>query len=76
MGTQCSVFARREVTVVEVPPRCSEHKLALTLARFEISQYFEKSEDKVVTDVFRCPHPGCNTEHFSQLGRRTVESGK
>jgi hypothetical protein len=58
------------VIVVEAPPKCSEHKLALELVRVEISQ------DKVVTDVYRCPYTGCKTEHYSQQARRTVESGK
>jgi hypothetical protein len=63
-------FAHRRVTVVEAPPKCSEHRVALELVRVEIS------EDKVITDVYRCPHPGCSTEHSSQQGRHTVESGK
>jgi hypothetical protein len=52
------------------PPKCYEHDLALELIRVEISQ------DKVVTDVYRCPHPGCKTEHSIQQVRRTVEAGK
>ena len=46
--------------MVEALPKCSEHNLALQLIRVEISK------DKIVTDVFGCPHPGCKTEHYSQ----------
>jgi hypothetical protein len=67
---------RREVTVVEAPPKCSEHQLALELVRVEVLEPAEAPQDKIVTDVYRCPHPECCTEHFSQQGRRTVESGK
>ncbi len=56
--------------MVEAPPKCSEHNLALELVRVEISQ------DKVVTDVYRCPYTGCKTETYSQQTRRTVESGR
>ena len=59
----------RDRLMVQAPPKCHEHELALQLIRVEIS------EDKVVTDVFGCPHPGCNLEHRSQPGR-SVESGK
>ena len=55
--------------MVEALPKCSEHELALQLVRVELS------EDKIVTDVYRCPYPGCKTEHYSQQAR-TVESGK
>jgi hypothetical protein len=48
-------------------PKCSEHNLALQLIRVEVSK------DKVVTDVFGCPHPGCKTEHRSQQPQRTIE---
>jgi hypothetical protein len=43
--------------MVGAPPKCSEHNLALELVRVEIS------EDRVVTDVYRCPHEGCRTEY-------------
>ena len=56
--------------MVQAPPKCSEHKLALELVRVEISQ------DKIVTDVYRCPCAGCKTEHRSQSGRGMMESGK
>jgi hypothetical protein len=56
--------------MVEVPPKCSQHNLALELIRVEIST------DKIVTDVYGCPHPGCKMQHDSQQLRRTVESGK
>lgn len=52
------------------PPKCNEHNLALELIRVEISQ------DKVVTNVYRCPHPGCTTEHPAQRARGMVEAGK
>jgi hypothetical protein len=55
--------------VVQAPPKCREHGLALQLIRVEIS------EDKVVTDVYGCPHEGCAEEYSSQQGR-PVESGK
>lgn len=58
--------------MVQAPPRCSEPEFALELIRVEIS----KDNDQVVTDVYRCQHPGCSTEHSSQQGRHTVESGK
>lgn len=64
------LFSRQEVPMVEALPKCREHNLAIQLVRVEIT------EDKVVTDVFRCPYPGCTTEHYSQQTRRTVESGK
>jgi hypothetical protein len=51
-------------------PKCSEHNLALHLVRVDLSQ------DKIVTDVYGCPHPGCKTECASRLAARTVESGK
>jgi hypothetical protein len=56
--------------MVGAPPKCREHNLALELVRVEISG------DKVVTDIYRCPHEGCRTEHYSQQRRRPVESGK
>jgi hypothetical protein len=31
-------FAQRRVTVVQAPPRCSEHELALELTLVEISK--------------------------------------
>jgi hypothetical protein len=54
--------------VLEAPPKCSEHKLALELVRVEISQFKEIAKHKVVTDVYRRLHPWCNTEHFSPQG--------
>lgn len=69
LAGQCRL-ARREVVMVEGPPKCSQHNLALELIRVEISK------DKIVTDVYGCSHPGCRTEHSSQQLRRTVESGK
>ena len=51
-------------------PKCSEHNLGLQLIRVDLSQ------DKVVTDVYGCPHPGCKTEYLSRQAARTVESGK
>ena len=55
--------------MVEALPKCSEHKLALQLIRVELSK------DKIVTDVFGCPYPGCKTEHNSQQAPHG-ESGK
>jgi hypothetical protein len=69
LAGQCRL-ARTEVAMIEVPPKCSQYDLALELIRVEISK------DKIVTDVFGCPHPGCKTEYSSQQLRRTVESGK
>jgi len=65
-----ALLTRREVAMVEAPPKCSQHDLALQLIRVEISIA------KIVTDVYGCPYPGCKTEHSSQQVRRTVESGK
>ena len=56
--------------MVGAPPKCNEHEFALELVRVEIS------EDKVVTDVYRCPHEGCRTEYHSQQRCRPVECGK
>jgi hypothetical protein len=56
--------------MVEALPKCSEHDLAIELVRVEVS------EDEKVTDVFRCPYPGCKTEHNRQQARRKYESGK
>jgi|HubBroStandDraft_6_1064221.scaffolds.fasta_scaffold398364_2 hypothetical protein len=69
-------FAQRRVTVIGAPPKCSEHKLALQFVRVEISQDIEVSDDEVVADVCRCPHPGSDTEQFSRHGRRLMKSGK
>ena len=46
--------------MVEALPKCREHDLALQLIRVEISK------DKIVTDVFGCPYPGCKIEFYSQ----------
>ena len=56
--------------MVKAPPKCDEHGLALELVRVEISN------DKIVTDVFRCPLRGCKTEHLSQQEQRPVEPRK
>jgi len=56
--------------MVGAPPKCEEHNLALELVRVEIS------EDRIVTDVYRCPHEGCRTEYYSQQRCRPVEAGK
>jgi hypothetical protein len=58
------------VPMVQTLPKCPEHNFALHLIRVEIF------EDRIVTDVYGCPSPGCITEHSSQQVRRTVESGK
>jgi hypothetical protein len=54
--------------MVQTLPKCDEHNLALELVHVEISH------DKIVTDVHRCPFPGCTTEHNSQQAPRAVES--
>jgi hypothetical protein len=56
--------------MVGAPPKCEEHNLALELVRVEIS------EDRIVTDVYRCPREGCRTEYYSQQRCRPVEAGK
>jgi hypothetical protein len=56
--------------MVEALPKCREHNFAIQLVRVEIS------EDKIVTNVYRCPHPGCKTEHYSRETLPTVESGE
>jgi hypothetical protein len=58
------------VPLVEAVPKCGEHNLDLQLVRVEISK------DKIVTDVYGCPFPGCKTELFTQQPQRTVESEK
>jgi len=65
------VFSRQGgAEMVEALPKCSEHNLALQLIRVELS------EDRLVTDVYRCPYPECKTEYHSRQACRTVESGK
>jgi hypothetical protein len=56
--------------VVEILPKCGEHNLTLQLIRVEVSP------DKTITDVFRCPHQGCRTEHRSQQSQNAMGSGK
>jgi hypothetical protein len=66
------------VPMVQTLPKCPEHHPGLELIRVEISEdgNEDRDRDKIVTDVYGCPSPGCKTEHSSQQGRRTVESGK
>lgn len=54
----------------EATPKCGQHNRALELIRVDISP------DKIVTDVYGCPFPGCKTELLIQQGRRTVGSEK
>jgi hypothetical protein len=56
--------------MLDALPKCAGHNLALDLVRVEISN------DKTVTDVYRCPSPGCKTEVNCQQAPRAVESGK
>ena len=68
--TEDTCYRGREVFMVGAIPKCIEHNLALQLIRVDLSQ------DKIVTDVYGCPHLGCRTERLSRQARRTFELGK